>query len=180
MAARDNKARAMLFGKSLFESVLTRLEEEAPEIPPEEPDTHRIRGFSTGFVANAMEGVSVSMARIGGAYLEMQPDELILEANSKEADEPQIEVGPPPVPAHLCRTNPDEIADDLNIGLDDCIADLQEKRRAFARDNHPDIVHPDHRAAASIRMTVANQLIDDALRRLGAMNRLGVKRPHAR
>jgi hypothetical protein len=47
-------------------------------------------------------------------------------------------------------------------------AQLQRLRRVFALDNHPDRLAPSRREAASRRMTIANSLIDEALRRAKA------------
>ena len=44
-------------------------------------------------------------------------------------------------------------------------AEIREKRRAFARGNHPDRVGEEFRDAATIRMTIANRLVEAALRR---------------
>nr|WP_316655381.1 hypothetical protein [uncultured Gellertiella sp.] len=171
---RDNKVCAMLFGTSLFASVLKRIEDEEPP-PDEEELTHRIRGLSTGFVAPAMEGVSVSMARVDDAYLALQPEETGMAQAAPPVPEAPAETVPPPLPAFLARIRPNEIAADLGLGPKDTAADLNERRRAFARDNHPDIVHPAHRIAATERMMIANLLIDRALARIAAMERFGLR-----
>jgi hypothetical protein len=44
-------------------------------------------------------------------------------------------------------------------------AEITEKRRTFARSNHPDRVREDFQAAATIRMTIANRLVEAALRK---------------
>jgi hypothetical protein len=167
----------MIFGKSLFESVLKRIEEEAPEEAPPEETSARIRGLSTGFVAPAMEGVSVSLHRIDGAYLENGAD---IDDTSAAAEPPAPPVEPEaPDPAepppHLLRLLPAEIAEDLGLVADDTIASLQEKRRSFARVNHPDRVHAAHRHLANERMTVANLLVDKAIARIGVIGRLGLR-----
>ena len=46
-------------------------------------------------------------------------------------------------------------------------AQIKDKRRAFARSNHPDRVAEDYRQAATIRMTIANRLVEAALRLAG-------------
>jgi hypothetical protein len=45
------------------------------------------------------------------------------------------------------------------------LLDLQQIRRNFAKENHPDRVAPEQRLAATRRMTIANMLIDEAIRR---------------
>ena len=176
-----SKALVMLFGKSLFESVLNRIEEETPAPVVEEDVSHRIKGLSTGFVTDSMEGISVSMARIGEAYLDLEPGEGFEKpveepVPATEAPTPQEPEAPPPHPPHLLRIKPAEIAADLGISADDTTTSLQEKRRHFSKHNHPDVVHPTHRLAATQRMMIANLLIDEAQRRLAAMERLGMRR----
>jgi hypothetical protein len=71
-----------------------------------------------------------------------------------------------PMPAHLLRLSEDEIAADLAITDDDNEATLTEKRRRFARSNHPDSVGPQWLAQATTRMKIANLMIDAAIARL--------------
>jgi hypothetical protein len=173
----------MIAGKSLFESLLDRMDEEIPEAAEEEEVSARIRGLSTGFVAPAMEGVSVSLHRIDGAYLENTGEDAAEKpgfpppTETEALDpvpEPIAEPSPPPLPPHLLRQLPAEIAEDLGIKANDTVAILQERRRAFARTNHPDRMHEVHRGLANQRMTTANLLIDQAISRLAAMARLGL------
>lgn len=146
----------MLFGQSIFQSVLERLkEEDAGEA--EEPATRRVSGFTTGLAFDVMEGVSAASQRVGEAYF----DNL--------GPEPAIEAPPPPepaMPAHLARIAPEEIAAELAISSADTQQTLNEKRRAFAKANHPDGVAQPFRNNANRRMTIANLLIDEAMRRL--------------
>lgn len=174
----------MIAGKSLFESMLDRMDEEMPDDAEEEEVSARIRGLSSGFVAPAMEGVSVSLHRIDGAYLENvevdAPEQPAVVAPLEPISEPlepiaEPEASPPPVPPHLFRQLPTEIACDLKLSAADTIATLQEKRRTFARSNHPDRMHETHRGLANDRMTTANLLIDQAIARLAAMERLGLR-----
>ena len=44
-------------------------------------------------------------------------------------------------------------------------AEIRERRRAFARENHPDSVSEEFRAPATVRMTIANRLVETALPR---------------
>ncbi len=163
----------MLFGQSLFESVLTRLEEEQPVVEEAQADAPRIRGLSTGFVAPAFEGVSVSLHRIDGAYLDLSDETLQAPVEDPEPI-PEALSAPPPLPAHLARQLPAEIAEDLGLTPSDSVEMLGERRRLFARQNHPDVVHPAHREAANLRMMTANLLIDQAISRLLASRRLGL------
>ncbi|MNL55295.1 hypothetical protein D3C87_1786950 [compost metagenome] len=72
----------------------------------------------------------------------------------------------PEPPAHLTRLSPDEIAADLGLKSNDTLPVLAEKRRAFARLNHPDGVNPAFRDMATTRMKLANLMVDEAIRRL--------------
>ncbi|MBV6651049.1 MAG: hypothetical protein KI789_15095 [Hoeflea sp.] len=46
----------------------------------------------------------------------------------------------------------------------DTPAELKSKRRRFARFNHPDRTPMEWREAATIRMKIANHMVDEALR----------------
>lgn len=157
----------MLFGQSLFQSVLERLNTEG-ELPeePAEPLSHRVRGLNAGFAANVLDGVSVASQRPDQAYLdniETAPPEVPPTEEQIVAEEPPE---PPPMPEHLARVTPDEIAAELAISVADTMQSLGAKRRAFARANHPDGVALPYRHNATARMMIANRLIDEAIRRL--------------
>jgi hypothetical protein len=147
----------MLFGKSLFQSVVDRLDDEAEEQPVTEEQAFRIKGLSTGFVAEpdlaAAPGTGVDQRL--DAYLFLMPEDL-----PPEEPEPPA---PPPPPAWAGRLSPQEIAEDLGIDPSDDRDRLQERRRRFARENHPDRVAADYRDAATLRMKIANGLIDEAI-----------------
>lgn len=147
----------MLFGKSLFQSVVDRLDDEAEEQPVAEEQTFRIKGLSTGFVA---EPDLAAFPETGAdqrldAYLFLMPKDL-----PPEEPEPPA---PPPPPAWAGRLSPQEIAEDLGIEPSDDRDRLQERRRRFARENHPDRVAADYRDAATLRMKIANGLVDEAI-----------------
>jgi hypothetical protein len=147
----------MLFGKSLFQSVVDRLADEAEESPPPPEPSFRLSGLPTGFATERVEGSPVNAGSRQDAYLFLMP-----EARPFEPE-------PAPVrPAHLARLSVEEVCADLAIRDTDDRDALQERRRLFARHNHPDTVHPDFREAANTRMKIANLLIDEALRRLDA------------
>ncbi|KQV64618.1 hypothetical protein [Rhizobium sp. Root1220] len=152
----------MLFGQSVFQSVLDRLKADDEDgDAPEATASSRIHGFTTGLAFDVMEGVSVTSARPDQAYL----DNLEFEVQAAiEKDPPQE---PEPVmPEHLGRIAPHEVAAELAISSDDTVQSLGEKRRRFAKANHPDSVEALFRDNATRRMTVANLLIDEAVRRL--------------
>ncbi|MBB4190757.1 hypothetical protein GGE45_000240 [Rhizobium aethiopicum] len=150
----------MLFGQSVFQSVLERL--KAEEDPAEEthaPAAHRVSGLATGLAFDILEGISVASQRIGEAYF----DNLGSEPAAEEALPPQPE---PVMPDHLARIAPEEIAAELAIAAADTQQTLNEKRRTFAKANHPDGVAEPFRDNANRRMMIANLLIDEAMRRL--------------
>lgn len=145
----------MLFGKSLFQSVVERLAEEAEEADgPRADPAYRISGLSSGFVAESVEAAPTQAFRLD-AYLALMPD-----------PEPE-NTGPPAVPAHLTRLTIAEITEDLGLRAADDRDALADKRRAFARLNHPDRQHAAFRDKATTRMKIANLLVDEAIRRLG-------------
>ncbi|MGO4133482.1 hypothetical protein ACEQ6A_02835 [Rhizobium brockwellii] len=152
----------MLFGQSVFQSVLERLkaEDETAE-DAEAPAAHRVSGLGTGLAFDVMEGVSAASQRVGQAYF----DNLDLDAAAGVVQKP-APPAEPVMPDHLVRTTPQEVAAELAISAADTPLTLREKRRAFARANHPDGVELPFRDNATKRMMLANLLIDEALRRL--------------
>ncbi len=159
----------MLFGQSVFQSVLTRLKEEQKddeEAGVAEAD-FRIRGLGTAFVATTdTRPASAEVAADAYfAYLHDAPEP----APAPETAIPVTDADPAPaeepvVPAHLLRLTEAEIAEELAIGTGDTEAALNERRRQFAKANHPDRVAPAFRDNATIRMQIANLLIDRAIR----------------
>jgi hypothetical protein len=147
----------MLFGKSVFQSILTRLHHEAPEEDPvaEEP-AFRISGLNASFAA-PIETAEAPL-RASHAYLALLADR---PAETVPAPKPDA---PPEKPACLTRLSEAEVEEDLALLITDTSEVLAEKRRSFAKLNHPDRVHPEFRREATIRMTIANMLVDRAQR----------------
>lgn len=145
----------MLFGQSVFQSVVARLEREADDEPPaEEPRADfGMNGFSASLVFDTATQDPSSANRPLDSYLDF------LEA-------PQPAPAPPPeiMPEHLARTSLADVSEELAIHQNDTLESLGEKRRSFARLNHPDMVSPQFRDNATQRMTAANLLIDQAIR----------------
>lgn len=143
-----------MFAMSVFQSVLERLKaEDAGEhgTLPEPTGYTGINGLPTGFVTASdtrQFADPESVSRLYGGFME------------------EVAPAPPIMPVHLERITPEEIALDLGIARELTSAGLHDLRRVFARDNHPDAIHPDFRAKATIRMKIANMLIDEALRQL--------------
>ncbi|OHV84458.1 hypothetical protein [Rhizobium sp. LCM 4573] len=152
----------MLFGQSVFQSVLTRLKEEQAENESEQNEpSFRIKGLGSGFVAETVEGQAAAAGELD-AYFAFPPEPATTAEPAAEA----IAEAPTPPPEHLLRLSPEEIAADLALGPDETAATLAEKRRLFARANHPDGVPEELRDNANTRMKTANQLIDRAIREL--------------
>ncbi|CDZ60813.1 Hypothetical protein NGAL_HAMBI2605_12070 [Neorhizobium galegae bv. orientalis] len=153
----------MLFGQSVFQSVLTRLKQEHGEGEAEEAGTgFRIKGLGMGFVAPQDDGPVVT-ATGTEAYFAFLPDVAEIGIESVLAQE---QPPAPVIPAHLLRLTTEEIAAELDITAADTEATLGEKRRHFAKANHPDGVAPEFRENANTRMKTANLLIDTAIKGL--------------
>ena len=69
-------------------------------------------------------------------------------------------------PAGAPSIDPGDIARELNIGAATCLKDLLDARRTFARANHPDRMAMAYRTQSTIRMQVANRLVDDAIAKM--------------
>lgn len=156
----------MLFGQSVFQSVLTRLNEEEDAAEAEaDPQAFRVSGLNTSFVAETSAGSPASAA---DAYFDVQADSApskpeAAEVVSAQAPEPPEEAV---IPAHLLRLSEAEIAEDLGIAPEDTAETLAEKRRRFAKDNHPDTIAVAFRDNATLRMMTANLLVDRAIKDL--------------
>lgn len=145
-----------VFGKSLFETVLEGVNsrQEAAAAEKENAPAYVVRGLKSSFLGQASE-----------AEPDFGPDPAHLYGQFA-FDPPSPEPERPPV--WLDRLSETEIAEDLDLASCRTVTELRERRRVFALENHPDRVVPDYRAAATIRMTIANQLIDRAIARLEA------------
>jgi hypothetical protein len=150
---RRRQGNRMLFGQSIFQSVLERLKAEADEASDEDaPVSHQIRGLNSSFVAARIAPPPADGVRLQQAYRDHMPEE-----------KPPA---PKRMPAHLARTSTADVAAELDISQQDTVATLAEKRRSFARANHPDGIDPLFRDNATLRMKSANLLLDEAIRRL--------------
>ena len=164
-----------MFGMTVFESVLERLKAEARQASEEEDAARgeeedgfrEIRGLTSGFVGLGAGGAFVSGAEAAAAYLDVYEE--------PRPPEPQLPMPTEP-PPHLLRTAPEEVAEDLGLTGRENVDDLLARRRSFARDNHPDGVPPDLRANATLRMKIANMLIDETIRRINVEKSFGLSR----
>lgn len=155
----------MLFGKSLFQSVVDRLGAEAEDQETAEEPGFRISGLATSFIPETIDqstpGAGPQADQRLDAYFSLMADE-----NEQELADIEPPAPPPPQPpAWIDRLSPEDIAADLGLLKEDDRERLQERRRAFARENHPDTVAAEYRDAATMRMKIANRLIDDAISR---------------
>lgn len=146
-----------VFGKSLFETVLDGMELETPEedeadeiAPPRHPRV------TTPFLADTSFTDRADQRPLGELYEDF---------GEPQSDEPAVEAAPEP-PAWVDRLSEQEVAADLGLAAGMNRAEIRERRRTFARANHPDRVLEEFRAAATIRMTIANRLVEAALRRV--------------
>jgi len=158
----------MLFGQSVFQSVVARLEREAEDRPEEEiatPFSARVI-FDPGPIATSGIPDTEPDNRPLSAYLDLLEDMPTLDVEPKDdASEPA------PMPDYLQKTSQEDVSHELAINEKDTLESLSEKRRAFARLNHPDAVPAAFRENAHLRMTAANLLIDQAIRLLPLMGR---------
>lgn len=145
----------MLFGQSVFQSVVERLEREAQDEPPVEDTRYSLdmKSFSASVVFNTAREEPASANLPLTSYLGF-----LEEAPAPVKPEPEV------MPPHLAKTSLAEVSEELAITEQDTVETLNEKRRSFARMNHPDTISPEFRQNATLRMTAANLLIDQALR----------------
>jgi len=173
----------MLFGQSIFQSVLDRLDAEETEAAPEQPVTsHRIQGLNSSFAADVRDGVSASSARPDQAYLDnLDLDAVPFQPSTPAPEAPfaptvdvkkQQRAAPPVMPGHLAHTSAQAVATELAISSQDTLQTLSEKRRTFAKANHPDGIDPLFRDKATMRMKIANLLVDEAIRRIEIRSKL--------
>jgi hypothetical protein len=141
-----------VFGKTLFETVLDAIEveesDEDEDVPLRRPRV----------VAHFLADTSFSERP------EDRPlGELYEDFGEPAAIEPERPEAPKP-PTWLDRLSEQDVATDLGLASGMTKAEIREKRRAFARISHPDGVAEEFREAATIRMTIANRLVEVALR----------------
>ena len=64
----------------------------------------------------------------------------------------------------VARSELEMVADELRLTAELSLEDLNRIRREYALSNHPDLVAPSRRDQATRRMTIANMLIDQAVK----------------
>jgi hypothetical protein len=152
----------MILGQSIFDAVLDRLsEEDDADLPPDgfgvEAPSAAIRGLNAGFVAASI-GIPLAggEGRLDDAYFDFA-DARPVSPSRPELDEDA---------RMFSRLSPQEVAEELGLTAANSAESLHAARRAFARRNHPDLVAELFRDRATLRMKIANLLIDEALKRL--------------
>ncbi|WP_417416364.1 hypothetical protein [Hoeflea sp.] len=157
-------------GRGTFEDVLERVGHERADDPlPGSAFWTRIRGLNAGFVGtNSKPEQRLDGEQLHAAYYDYISD-VVAPPEKPTALPPKP--APPPEPATIDvsmfkRLSREEIAKDINLLASDTRAELQRKRRNFARINHPDRAPEEWRSAATTRMMLANHLVDDALRKI--------------
>jgi hypothetical protein len=155
----------VIFGQTLFQSVLERLEAERSALKEADPPKIAIKGFNSGFVAQNPHADEQETGRnihsaLNGEYLAYSMDDSERQALLSSFVTPKQAVKPP----HLDRLSLAEIAADLDLQGSDTAETLARKRRKFALENHPDLVPADWRDSATLRMKLGNLLIDEALK----------------
>ncbi len=82
---------------------------------------------------------------------------------ASQPEQPRVEPprSPPPLPP---RSEQEQVLDELHLTPNLTANDLVKLRREYAKTHHPDRVLPNSRDEATRRMTIANVLIDEALR----------------
>ncbi|WP_248447599.1 hypothetical protein [Sinorhizobium meliloti] len=141
-----------MFGMSVFHSVLERLKaDQDEELSDEARDGWRGTGAAPGFMAEGSAHTWASRGAVEQAYRALAADE---------------RAEPFSMPDYLKRTGLAEVASELALGEAETALTLAAKRRRFAASNHPDRLPVEARLNATLRMKLANMLIDEALRRI--------------
>ena len=164
----------MIVGQSLFDTILDRVRQERSESPPREPaSSAATRGWFSRFVAADLERASrwsreeksapePAAVSVASRVERPAPAAVRIDAPAPPKPKPSIDTAP------FRRLSTEEIARDINLLATDTPAELQSKRRRFARLNHPDRTPAEWRDAATTRMKIANHMVDEALRAAAA------------
>ena len=157
----------MSVGSSPFEAVLDRVSnEQADAAAGRSGPWAAMRGWNSSFVGASLRSQPWPGREPLAAAKPAEPADLAVPSDVlSDGAVP----APKPKPAvdisHFKRLSPEQVAKDINLLVSDTPAELKSKRRRFARLNHPDGCPTEWREAATIRMKIANQMVDEALRR---------------
>jgi hypothetical protein len=158
MTSFDTRSRDE-FLKVLEEARRARGEEEEDPAPAGAGGRGRTHG--SGEFLRTLESMAgrvrayVSARLLAGVYADTAAP-----ADPPEPEKPR----PAPPPAPPPRSEHDTVVDELHLTPNLSADALKHLRRRFAKANHPDRVAADAREQATRRMTIANVLIDAALR----------------
>ncbi|MDX0403767.1 hypothetical protein GOC91_00455 [Sinorhizobium medicae] len=142
-----------MFGISFFQSVLQRLrdEQDAEMLGEATGGPGTVIGTTSGFVPETSSGTAATYTTVQRAYCELTPTE---------------SPAPFAIPDFLKRISLAEVASELALGEAETALTLAARRRRFAAANHPDRLPAEARLNATLRMKLANMLIDEAFRRI--------------
>lgn len=147
-----------MFGMSVFQSVLERLKAEQ--------DTEGLEDVTESIFGDGPRHAPIDRSPFFAVETPAQPMPAFGDVARAYRELAPAETTQPVMPAHLQRTSLAEVAEELAITEMETTLTLAVKRRRFAAANHPDRLPADFRASATIRMKLANMLIDEATRRL--------------
>ena len=161
----------MIVGLSSFEAVLDRVSHEREDAPADRSGSWTaMRGWNSSFICASLRTQPwPSREQRGAAHSAVHIDASTPAPRPKSAvDDDAPTPRPKPTPAIdtslFKRLSPEDVAKDINLLASDTPTELKSKRRRFARLNHPDRVPMEWRQAATIRMKIANHMVDEALR----------------
>jgi hypothetical protein len=172
----------MVGGWSSFEAVLDRVGNDRADTAADGSGSWTaMRGWNSSFVGASLrsqpwpgreQGGAADLADHTGTSTSAPRPEPTVHNDAPRPSPKPVTPAPRPEPAidisHFKRLSPKEVAKDINLLASDTAAMLQSKRRSFARRNHPDRSPVEWREAATIRMKIANHMVDEALRRMRA------------
>jgi hypothetical protein len=156
----------MIGGLDSFDAVLDRVSTERAESAAHGSGPWTtMRGWNSSFVATSLKSQPWPSRQ-----QRVVADTVVHTDVPTPAPRPVPKPEPRPEPAIdtslFKRLSPEEVAKDINLLASDTPAELQSKRRSFARLNHPDRAPLEWRQAATTRMKIANHMVDEALRRV--------------
>lgn len=161
----------MSLGSSPFEAVLDRVSNEQADAAAQRSGPWAaMRGWNSSFVGVSLRSQPWPAREPLAAAKPAEPAEPADPGVPNDVLSDGAAPAPKPQPAidtsHFKRLSPEQVARDINLLASDTRAELKSKRRRFARLNHPDGCPSEWREAATTRMKIANQMVDEALRRI--------------
>lgn len=155
-------ARPMRLGNfsAVLEMLGDGLEFESDDVPLRAPDGP---WRSSDQVQYAFDNMPETGARLPPGWASQRYGEAPpASANSYMGAAAQLKAEPPP----RAKSDLEIVTEELRLESAHTAADLKRIRRRYALHNHPDRVPPALREEATRRMTIANTLIDCALKNL--------------